>query len=207
MLKALLGKKIGMTQVFDQEGKVIPVTVIDMGNWVVTQIKTNAKDGYSSLQLGLLKKKFEGNSFSSEWLKTKKNYFASFHEVPVSDGEFSVGQQISFDHVALSEGEFVAVSGKSRGLGFQGVVKRWGFRGGPATHGSKFHRRPGAMGHMRSQGEVIKGKRLPGNHGNVMVTIKGLRVVKLDKDSSCLFVKGAIPGKKDSVVMIKKQGS
>lgn len=207
MLKALLGKKIGMTQIFDQEGKVIPVTVVDTKNWVVTQIKTKENDGYSSLQLGLLKKKFEGNSFSPEWLKAKKDYFALFKEVPLVEGEFTVGQQISFDHVALAEGEFVAVSGRSRGLGFQGVVKRWGFGGGPSSHGSKFHRRPGAMGHMRTQGEVIKGKRLPGNHGNTMVTVRGLKVVKVDKDSSCLFIKGNIPGKKDSVVMIKKQGS
>ena len=206
MLKALLGKKIGMTQIFDQDGKVLPVTVIDTRNWVVTQIKTKEKDGYASLQLGLLKKKFEGNAFSLEWLKAKKNYFTLCKELPLVDGEFSVGQQISFDHVALAEGEMVAVSGKSRGLGFQGVVKRWGFRGGPKTHGSKFHRRPGAMGHMRSQGEVIKGKRLPGNHGNMMVTVKGLQVVRIDKDASCIFIKGTIPGKKDSVVMVKKQG-
>lgn len=206
MLQRVLGKKIGMTQVFDKDGSVVPVTVVDVAHWVVTQIKTAAKDGYASLQLGLVKKKFRNEAFSPEWLKAKNNYFSDIKEVHITDASnFAVGQTITFDQVALQEGEIVDVTGKSKGLGFQGVVKRWGFGGGPKAHGSKFHRRPGASSHMRSQGEVLKGKRFPGHLGTEQVTIRGLKVVRLDKEAGCLFIKGAVPGKKDSLVFIKKQ--
>ncbi len=117
-----------------------------------------------------------------------------------------MGQVVAIDKVALLEGQKVAVTGKSKGLGFQGVVKRWGFGGGPKSHGSKFHRRPGAISHMRTQGEVIKGKRFPGHMGCRQFTIRGLEIVKIEKEKGFLLVKGSVPGKKDSLVLIRKQG-
>jgi large subunit ribosomal protein L3 len=208
MLTSVLGKKIGMTQVFDAEGNVTPVTVIDTGNLYVTQLKSLDKDGYAALQLGLLRDKYCGQEFSQDWLKSKKKFFTNLKEVRLEDGagSFELGQAISIDKIAFLEGQKVAVTGKSKGLGFQGVVKRWGFSGGPKTHGSKFHRRPGAISHMRTQGEVIKGKKFPGHMGCQQFTIRGLEIVKIEKEKGFLLVKGSVPGKKDSLVLIRKQG-
>lgn len=209
MLNGVLGKKIGMTQVFDAQGTVVPVTVVDVSNQFVTQIKTPEKDGYTSLQVGLLRKRYQGKPFSEVWLKAKKNYFVHIKEIPVSDAakDCALGQAVTFDLLSsLQEGNKVTVVGTSRGLGFQGVVKRWGFAGGPKSHGSKFHRKPGSSGNMRRQGEVLKGKKFPGHMGVDRVTVEGLKVIRIDKENSCLFIKGAIPGKKDSLVLIKTQG-
>ena len=119
---------------------------------------------------------------------------------------YELGQFVRLDTSAIKEGDVVSVTGVSKGLGFQGVVKRWGFAGGPAAHGSKFHRRPGSSGCLRTQGEIIKGKKFPGHMGVDQVTVKGLEIIRIDPEAGCVFIKGAIPGKKDSVVTIKKQG-
>ena len=208
MLNSVSGKKVGMTQVFDSAGNVVPVTVIDTGNLYVTQLKSADKDGYVALQLGMLREKYWGKEFCKDWLKTKNKFFSNIKEVRLDDGaeRFDIGQRVAFDHVAFQEGQKVAVTGTSRGLGFQGVVKRWNFAGGPKSHGSKFHRRPGAISHMRTQGEVIKGKRFPGHMGCRQFTIRGLEVVKIDKEKNFLLVKGSVPGTKDSLVLIRKQG-
>ena len=208
MLNALLGKKIGMTQVFDMNGNVVPVTVVDVAHWLVTQIKKADKNGYSAVQVGWLKERFRAQDFSLDWLKNKNNYFTHIKELTLENDshDFALGQEITFDHTAWDLGQLVQVTGTSKGLGFQGVTKRWRFGRGPSTHGSKFHRRPGSIGHMRREGEVIKGKKLPGRFGNDQTTIKGLRLVQADKDKGCVFIKGALPGKKDSIVLIKKQG-
>ncbi|MFA6527749.1 MAG: 50S ribosomal protein L3, partial [Candidatus Babeliales bacterium] len=159
MLSGVLGKKLGMAQLFNAEGKVIPVTVVDVGTWYVTQVKTPEKDGYSAVQVSMPRKRYQETSFSPEWLKKKSDYFLHIKEVSLADQNHTlvVGQRITLDDIALQEGEIVAVTGTSRGLGFQGVVKRWGFAGGPKTHGSKFHRIPGSSGVLRRQGEVMKG--------------------------------------------------
>ncbi len=208
MLSGVLGKKLGMSQLFDAKGNVVPVTVVDVGTWYVTQVKTEEKDGYCALQVSLPRKRYQGASFSPEWLKKKSDYFLHIKEVkPVDQAHaFVVGQKITIDDIELQEGEIVAVTGQSTGLGFQGVVKRYGFAGGPKTHGSTFHRKPGSSGCLRTQGEIIKGKRFPGHTGAEQVTIDGLRVVKIDKNVGCLFIKGALPGKKDSLVIVRKQG-
>ena len=209
MLKSVLGRKIGMTQIFNEKGTVIPVTVVDIANALVTQIKTKEKDGYLSIQLGLLKKKYVGKDLPAGWQSCKKNYFGSFREVPVEQDcveSFSVGQPIKLDQVALEENCYVDVVGKSRGLGFQGVVKRWGFAGGPSAHGSNFHRKPGSIGNMCSQGKVVKGKKMPGQYGNKRRTVQRLKVVSVDKDGGYLFIKGSVPGKKNSLVIVNKQG-
>jgi len=208
MVNNLLGTKVGMTQLFDKNGNVVPVTVIDLNNWYVTQLKSSEKDGYVSLQLGLLRKRFRGSVFSPTWLKAKQDHFLSVKEVALSGTEtYELGQTVTVESTPFKEGDVVAVIGTSKGCGFQGVVKRYGFGGGPSAHGSKFHRRPGSASHMRRQGEVIKGKRYPGHMGDARVTVKGLEIVRIDKDAGYVFVKGAVPGKKDSLVTIKMQGN
>ncbi len=209
MLSSFFGKKIGMTQIFTEDGVVIPVTVINAANWFVTQIKTSDNDGYSAVQLGLLRKRFDSSLMEMDWLKNKNNYFSIYREIRVDAADlnnFKLGQKVGLDKTALSENDNVKVTGKSKGLGYQGVVKRWGFSGGPDTHGSTFHRIPGSVGNMRSQGEVLKGKKLPGHAGLRTFTTKNLKIVKVDKNGDVLFVKGAIPGKKESLICISKQG-
>lgn len=210
MLKNLPANKIGMTQIFDDSQRVIPVTVVDFSSWFVTQVKTKENDGYVALQVGKLRKKYQGLDFDSNWLKNKADHFLYLREVALNKEEdvnsFVAGQELKLDNSHLDNGVLVSVTGISRGLGFQGVVKRWGFSGGPKSHGSKFHRIPGSSSHMRRQGEVIKGKRFPGHCGVKTVTVRGLQVVKLDKEAGCLFIKGALPGKKNSLLIISKQG-
>lgn len=209
MLGSVFGKKIGMTQIFSKEGRVFPVTAIYAGNWFITQIKTQDKDGYSALQLGLLKKKYNQDSLVGNWLKDKKQFCSMFREVSVKEKDldsFKIGQKVGLDKTSFSENDKVNVSGKSIGLGFQGVVKRWGFAGGPGGHGSNFHRKPGSIGNICSQGKVVKGKKLPGQTGNRNISTKNLKIIKLDRDSDILFVKGAVPGKKESLILISKQG-
>ncbi len=210
MLRSILGHKVGMTQLFNEERQVIPVTVIDCRNWYVTQLKTNENDGYVALQLGRLKKRFQGSTFNPGWLKKKAYFFEHLREVRLSDeaaaSALTVGKEISFDQFALEQGAKVAVSGQSRGLGFQGVVKRHNFAGGPKSHGSNFHRAPGSIGNMCSQGKVLKGKKLPGHTGARRVTSQGLTIARIDAESGCLFVKGAVPGKKNSLLEIHTQG-
>lgn len=210
MLQNIVGTKIGMTQLFDEKGDVIPVTVVNVANWYVLQIKTANNDGYCALQLGLLKERYRDKAFSAEWLKEKNKYFLHVKEVALDAahlGQYQVGQLIDFVNNAVQVGmKTVSVTAKSRGLGFQGVVKRWGFAGGPGAHGSKFHRRPGSLGNMRRQGEVLKGKRLPGRAGFKNFTVRGLTMVKADQAQGCLFIKGALPGKAETLVHIKMQG-
>ncbi len=211
MLTRILGNKVGMTQVFDENKNVVPVTVINVSDWLVTQVKSKDRDGYSALQLGQLKKKYVGQEFSQEWISKKKNYFTTLREVhlndPADEAKFTVGQKLDLsESLALEQGDFVNVSGVSKGLGFQGVMKRWDFAGGPGGHGSTFHKAPGSVGFMRRQGEVIKGKKLPGHCGAEKITVKGLQVVRLDKDKGHLLVRGAVPGKKNSLIYISKQG-
>lgn len=210
MLSRLPGNKIGMTQVFDENRRVIPVTVIDVTGWYVTQCKSSEQNGYTALQVGQLRSKYRSAPFALSWLKQKQKFFCDVREISLEKEEdlskFSVGQPITLDHFNLDTGSLVDVSGLTTGRGFQGVVKRWNFGGGPKSHGSKFHRAPGSVGNMCSQGKVIKGKKLPGHYGNKKITVRGLRLVQLSKETGCLFVKGAIPGKKGSLVVIRKQG-
>ncbi|MDQ5890312.1 MAG: large subunit ribosomal protein [Candidatus Dependentiae bacterium] len=201
------GIKVGMTQVFDDARNVIPVTVIECGQWIITQIKTVENDGYNALQIGKLRKRFQGDAFTSEMLEKKSMHFLHIREVRCESTQgYELGAMISLDNVLFEEKMIVSVTGVSTGRGFQGVVKRLGYTGGPATHGSMFGRRPGAIGSMRTQGEVIKGKGLPGHHGDNTVTTRGLRVVKVDRENGVILVKGAVPGRKNSLLYLSKQG-
>lgn len=214
MVNGLWGKKIGMTQVFSQENQVVPVTVIDVSNWYVTQIKTVKTDGYNALQLGQVKKKHAAHPFSKEWLKKKATYFSSFKEVSLTEaahaGEeegtikgIEVGQ-VADTILPFVKGDLVDVSGITIGHGFQGVVKRHGFSGGPASHGATFGRFTGALNYQRACGRVPKGKKMPGNMGNDKVTTKNLEVIEIEPTARVLLVKGSVPGKSGSLVFVRK---
>lgn len=206
-LNQVPGRKVGMTQIFDDARKAVPVTVIECGSWIVTQVKTVENDGYAAIQVGSLKKRYQDAGFHPQMLKKKEQFFADVRELRVEDtGDTKVGEKLTLENVAFDEKTMVNVTGKSSGKGFQGVVKRWGFAGGGASHGAKFGRRPGSIGNMASQGKVIKGKKLPGHQGNRTVTVQGLRIVKVDKERGVLLVKGAVPGRKNSLVHLCKQG-
>ena len=196
-MKFILGKKIGMTQIW-KENKVIPVTLIEAGPCFVTQIKTKEKDGYQAVQLG-----FEKIEKEKKIKKSQKNkpyrYLREFRLDNVE--EFKVGDVI--DVSRFEPGEKVKVSGISKGKGFQGVVKRWGFSGRNATHGVKHEeRKPGSIGSAFPQ-RVIKGKKMPGRMGNERVTIKNLEIVDIDKEKNLLVIKGGIPGKRGGLLEIQ----
>lgn len=197
------GKKIGMTQVFAAD-KVVPVTAIDVSNWVVTQIKTQENDGYNAVQIGLPRDRYAGQTFSADWLKKAKKHFVHMREIKLADvAGFTVGQSADF-YAQLAQGDKVNVMGISSGHGFKGVVQRHGFSGGGAAHGSTLGKAPGSMSFMRSRGRVIKGKRLPGHMGTLQRVMQGLEVVKVEQDARILLVKGSIPGKSGSLVFVKK---
>jgi large subunit ribosomal protein L3 len=202
-MKGILGKKLGMTQVFTAEGNVVPVTVIEAGPCVVLQKKDQANDGYEAIQLGFSDKK-EKRATKPEIGHAKKAETAPKRYVReirgVNIGEFEVGQQLKAD--LFAEGEFVDVTGISKGKGFQGVIKRWGQSRGPMAHGSRYHRGPGSMGSIQAN-RVPKGKHLPGHMGNETVTIQNLEVVRVDAERNVLLVKGSIPGPKNSFVKVK----
>ena len=204
MKKALLGKKVGMTQIFDEEGKVIPVTVIEATPCTVTQIKTVEQDGYQAVQLGFgdVKERKLNKPRLGHLSKNKlapKKYLREFRLDSVEG--MNVGDELKAD--VFSVGDRVDIQGTSKGKGFQGVIKRHGQSRGPMGHGSMYHRRPGSMGPTSTPGRVFPGKKLPGHMGSVTVTIQNLEVVKVDLDKNVILVKGSVPGAKGSILKIK----
>ena len=203
-MKGILGKKVGMTQIFTEEGIVVPVTVVEAGPIVVTQIKTVEKDGYNAIQIGF------GDAKEKSLNKPQKGHLAAANVLKKHLKEFrvdsvegyTVGQEIKADLFAT--GEVIDVTGISKGKGFQGPIKRHGQSRGPESHGSRYHRRPGSMGACSFPGRVFKNKKLAGHMGSVKVTVQNLEVVKVDADKNLILVKGAIPGAKGSVVTIKE---
>lgn len=201
----LVGKKIGMTQVFKEDGSVVPVTLIKAGPNFVVYIRTKEKDGYEAVALGFEEKKRANKPMMGIFKKAGLPPLKKIVEFKVDDtSKYQLGQRIDVD--ILKEGEKVDVTGWEKGRGFQGVVKRHGFAGGPKSHGSKFHRIPGSVGATTDPGRVWKGKKLPGRMGNEQVTIKNLEVVKIDKEQGIVAVKGGVPGARNSWVIIKKKG-
>ena len=204
MQKGLIGRKVGMTQIFDEEGKVIPVTAIEVGPCTVTQIKTVEQDGYTAVQLGFGEvkerklNKPELGHLSKNKLAPKK-YLREFRLDSVEG--MKVGDELKADVFAV--GDKVDVQGTSKGKGFQGVIKRHGQSRGPMGHGSMYHRRPGSMGPTSTPGRVFPGKNLPGHMGVETVTIQNLEVVKVDLDKNVILVKGSVPGAKGAVLKIK----
>jgi large subunit ribosomal protein L3 len=202
MINAIWGRKVGMTQLFSSDNKVVPVTVIDLSNWIVLQRKTSKHDGYDAIQIGYLRPKYQGVEFSVEWLKNKKKHFLFIKEAHCENSdEFVVGSVLSQESI-FSEGAHIDVSGMIIGKGFQGCVKRHGFSGGRGSHGDKLGRGPGSLSGLRTQGRVFKGKKLPGHMGATMHTIQNLTLVRYDSAHNVLFVKGAVPGKIGTVLRV-----
>ena len=204
MNKVLIGKKVGMTQIFDKEGKVIPVTVIEIGPCTVTQIKTVEQDGYTAVQLGFgdVKEKKLTKPELGKFTKAKltpKKYLREFRLDSVEG--LNVGDELKVD--VFAEGDKVDIQGTSKGKGFQGVIKRHGQSRGPMGHGSMYHRRPGSMGPTSTPGRVFPGKKLPGHMGVETVTIQNLEVVKVDLDKNAILVKGSVPGTKGAILKVK----
>ncbi len=206
MAKAILGRKLGMTQIFTEEGQVVPVTVVESGNNVVVQNKTVENDGYNAIQIGF------GAIKESKVNSPMKGHFVKAGVAPVkfvremrleNASEYNVGDTIGVD--IFSAGELVDVTGTSKGKGFAGGIKRHNFARGPMGHGSKSHREPGSTGAMISGhgGRVLKGKKLPGHMGSEKVTVQRLTVVRVDADRNLLLIKGAIPGPKKGLVVVK----
>ena len=204
MKKGLIGKKIGMTQIFDENGLVIPVTVIEAGPCVVAQVKTSETDGYNAIQLGFgdVKAKHINKPKMGHFEKSKLDPKKHLREFRLDDiSSFKVGDEVKADIFAA--GEKVDIQGTSKGKGFQGVIKRHGQSRGPMGHGSMYHRRPGSMGPTSTPGRVFKGKKLPGHMGHVTVTIQNLDVVAVDMDKNVILVKGSVPGAKGAILKIK----
>ncbi|GAW90910.1 50S ribosomal protein L3 [Calderihabitans maritimus] len=201
--KGILGRKLGMTQIFNEEGHAVPVTVIEAGPCVVIQKKTTAVDGYDAVQLGFIPKKEKAvnKPLRGHFAKAGVKPFKYLREFRVDNiDEYEVGQEIKVD--IFNPGEKVDVVGTSKGKGFAGGIKRHGFHRGPMSHGSKYHRRPGALG-AKGPARVFKGRKLPGRAGGERVTVQNLEVVKTDPEKNLLLVKGAVPGPKKGLVMIK----
>ena len=207
MSKAILGRKLGMTQIFTEEGQVVPVTVIESGNNVVIQSKTEESDGYNAVQLGFgeIKEKHLTKPLKGRFDKAGVDPVKFIREMRLAaPSEYKVGDKIGVD--IFEAGQLVDVTGISKGKGFAGTVKRHGFARGPMGHGSKSHREPGSTGAMISGhgGRVLKGKKLPGHMGNERVTVQRLTLVKVDTDRNLLLIKGAVPGPKKGLLMIKE---
>ena len=204
MSKTLIGKKVGMTQIFDEQGKVIPVTAIEAGPCTVVQVKTVETDGYNAIQLGF------GDVKEHKVIKPVKGHYTKVNLTPKkhlrefrvdSVQEVKVGDELKAD--TFVAGDKLDIQGTSKGKGFQGVIKRHGQSRGPMGHGSMYHRRPGSMGSTTTPGRVFKGKRLPGHMGHVTVTIQNLEVVRVDLDKNVVLVKGSVPGANGSILKLK----
>lgn len=200
----IIGKKIGMTQIFREDGQRIPVTVIEADNCLVVQKRTMERDGYSAIQIGM------GEIKDAKLTQPMKGHFAKtgvkprrfLREIRVNDeSAFEVGQAIGVD--LFAEGQYVDVAGTSKGKGFQGVIKRHGFRRGPSSHGSHFHRGPGGFGGAATPGRVFKGRRLPGRMGGKRISARGLQVAAVDQERNLLLIKGSVPGPRGAIVLVR----
>ena len=204
MQKAILATKVGMTQIFNEDGVLTPVTVLQAGPCAVTQVKTVENDGYSAVQVGFgeIREKLVNKPRKGHFAKagvSNKRYLREFRFDNAE--EYQVGQEIKVD--IFSEGDKVDATAKSKGKGFQGAIKRHGQSRGPMTHGSKFHRHAGSNGACSDPSKVFKGKGMPGHMGSVRVTVQNLEIVRVDAENNLILVKGAVPGPKKSMVMLK----
>ena len=205
-MRGLIGKKIGMTQVFNSEGQSVPVTVIEAGPCVVTQVKTQKNDGYEAIQVGYgaRKDKHSNKSLDGHFKKANtkaKRFLAEF--IPVPDYDYKTGQKFSVS--LFKKGEYVDVSGSTKGRGFSGVMKRHGFGGGPKTHGQREHpRSAGSIGQASDPSRVFKGMKMAGQYGNKRMTVRNLEVVSINKDKNYILLKGAVPGAKNGIIYITK---
>jgi len=205
MSKGMMGKKLGMTELFAPDGRVIPVTVIQAGPCVVTQVKTRETDGYDALQLGfdVVKPKRVTKPRQGHFRKSGEACFRHVQEFGVDNpADFTVGQTVTVE--IFSVGERIDVSGTTKGRGFSGVIKKEGFSGGPKTHGSKWHRIPGSIGSSAWPSRVIKGKGMPGHYGAERQTMQNIEIVDIRTEDNVLLVRGAVPGPASGLVAIRK---
>lgn len=205
MLGCILARKLGMTQIFAKNGDIIPITVLEAGPCTVVHKKTLEKDGYKAIQLAFLPKRASrvNKPLLGHFKKANVESFYCLREFRVEGLEdFKIGQKITVDEFKI--GDQVDITGISKGRGFAGVIKRWGFKRGPETHGSRSHRIPGSIGTSTFPGRVIKGRKMAGHMGDKRVTIKNLTVVEVRPEQHLLLLKGAVPGSKNSLLMIKK---
>ncbi|HEX7533724.1 MAG TPA: 50S ribosomal protein L3 [Syntrophales bacterium] len=204
MKKLLIGRKLGMTQIFAEDGGSVPVTVIEAEPSVIVQIKNQASDGYDALQLGhgRVKQKNVTKALQGHLKKADKGFFRNLREFRVATDSYKLGQELKVD--IFKVGDYIDVVGTSKGKGFAGVIKRHGFSGGRATHGSMFHRAPGSIGASAEPSRVLKGKKLPGQMGDVRKTIQNLLVIGIRPERNLILVKGSIPGCRNSVVIIRQ---
>lgn len=204
MKKAILGKKIGMTQVFTEDGLVVPVTVVEAGPCAVVQKKSIEKDGYEAVQIGFgkIREKNVNNPTKKHFEKAGATVCRYLREFRLEDmSSLEVGSFINAD--IFADGELVDVSGTSKGKGFAGTIKRYNHHRGPMTHGSKFHRAPGSLGACSTPSKVYKGHKMPGHMGSVNVTTQNLQIVKVDAERNLLLIKGSVPGAKGGLVIIR----
>ncbi len=205
-MKGIIGKKVGMTRVFNEDGKVVPVTVIEAGPCPVVQVKTKDHDGYDAIQLGFGTRKEQRTNkpLMGHFGKSGVAPATMLGEVRLDDASgVEVGSEVRAD--IFKVGEKVRVTGFSKGKGFQGVVKRWGFRGGPDSHGSKGHRQPGSIGQCATPAKVWKNRKMPGHAGNRRMTVKNLVVVRVDREKNLIAVRGAVPGHVRGYVLVTGQ--
>lgn len=207
MIQGFWGRKVGMTQIFSEDNKVVPVTAVDASGWFVSQVKSEEKDGYTAVQVVYPRGKYQNKSFEMSWLQNKSKHFRWVREIELSlDGQdLKVGQSFDFSAV-VKEKEAVDVVGTTKGAGFAGVMRKHGYAGGPKSHGSNFKRKPGGIGFMCATGKVIKGKGMPGHMGVKRRTSKNLEVVQVKPDDSLVLIKGSMAGKPGSLVYIRKCG-
>jgi large subunit ribosomal protein L3 len=204
MKKAIIGRKLGMTQIFDENGKVVPVTVIEAGPCVVTQKKTIEKEGYDAIQVGFsdIREKLVNKPKKGHFKKAGAALKRIVREFRLEDiASYEIGQEIKADLFAA--GEKVDVSGVSKGKGFQGVIKRWNASRGPMSHGSKFHRAPGSMGASSDPSRTFKNKHMPGHMGHVNKTVQNLKIAKVMPEKNIILIKGGVPGPNKGYVVIK----
>ena len=202
-IEGIIGKKVGMTQVFEEDGVLVPVTVIQAGPCLVVQKKTTEKDGYDAVQVGLVEKISNRRVTSAQrghFEKAGIPPMRTLVELPYN-GDANVGDKVQVD--IFKPGDTIDVIGQSKGKGFQGVVKRHHFKGGRASHGSMFHRAPGSIGASAFPSRVIKGMRMGGRMGGDQVTVKNLRVTKVDAENNLLYVRGAVPGARNGLVVVR----
>ncbi len=205
MSNGMIGKKLGMTSIFSAKGEYIPVTIVEAGPCIVTQVKNKATDGYNAIQLGFGEKKLSRTNKPMEghFKKSGNRAFSFLKEFSIDNpSDYSLGQEIGLNLFKI--GERINVTGRSKGRGFAGVIKRHGFHGGKKTHGSHSHRIPGSIGCSAWPGKVIKGKKLPGHYGNEKNTVKNLEVVEIREEQNIIMIKGALPGFKTGFVEINK---
>lgn len=203
-ITGIWGRKIGMTQVFVND-KVVPVTAIDIADWHITNVKTQERDGYNALQVGLVKDRYKAEKYNKDWIKKPSTYYAFIREIPLKDAATNVviGKPVNFSEL-MTLGEMVDVFGMTIGKSFAGVVKRWRFAGPPGSHGSTMGKRPGSIGSLVKSGHVVKGKKLPGHMGCDNRVMQNLKVIMVKEDTKTLLVKGSIPGKSGNLVFVRK---